>query len=518
MSQGGKTVLIRNVAQAIPSYTMSCFLLPVSLCREIEQMYNNYWWRSGRSENQKGLNWLSWNNMSCTKSKGGLGFRDLHGFNIALLGKHVWNFMQNPHSLVTRVFKGRYFPHKYILKAEKSRGSSFIWEGIWSAKEELAKGFRWVLGNGNEIVATRDPWLRNKMNFQVEQSQFYEGRTEKVSSYFLPDEKKWNTEMIRRNFLQEDANAIMSIPIPQREVNDRMVWVNSSDGKYTAKNAYHFWYDSHFGTDVAMQGTGWKNIWRLRLPHKIKVFVWRFCRNAIPVRRRLSLKGIRVPIICPMCTVDIEHMAHLFYDCRFAVGCWNYVGLTYDWSQVEVASEWLIQKLSSATTEEKIKICITLWGIWYWRNKKVWDGKTVTPEFAMDSSFQLQKEWTHARKQQESTGNTRSMQKLVSKWQAPEAGVFKVNVDASVFPGTNEFSIGMILRNSAGDFMAAKNQKFGGEVSVVEAETIGVREALSWIKELQRQEDKVILESDSQLAINAIHSKNLNYLEIGDII
>lgn len=30
------------------------------------------------------------------KSKGGLGFRDLYGFNLALLGKHVWNFLNNP--------------------------------------------------------------------------------------------------------------------------------------------------------------------------------------------------------------------------------------------------------------------------------------------------------------------------------------------------------------------------------------------------------------------------------------
>lgn len=89
MSQGGKTVLIRNVAQAIPSNNMSCFLIPTSLCHELEQMLNNYWWRSGKGDNQKGLNWISCNNMSYAKSKGGLGFRNLHGFNIALLGKHI---------------------------------------------------------------------------------------------------------------------------------------------------------------------------------------------------------------------------------------------------------------------------------------------------------------------------------------------------------------------------------------------------------------------------------------------
>lgn len=42
ISQAGKAVLIRNVAQAIPSYSMSCFLLPKTLCQELEQLFNNY--------------------------------------------------------------------------------------------------------------------------------------------------------------------------------------------------------------------------------------------------------------------------------------------------------------------------------------------------------------------------------------------------------------------------------------------------------------------------------------------
>lgn len=42
-------------------------------------------------------------------------------------------------------------------------------------------------------------------------------------------------------------------------------------------------------------------IWRLQIPNKMKVFVWRFCKNNIPVRKRLSAKGVRLPITCPMC-------------------------------------------------------------------------------------------------------------------------------------------------------------------------------------------------------------------------
>lgn len=141
ISRAGKTILVKNVLQAIPAYSMTCFLMPKTLCHELEVMFNSYWWRTGSNSN-RGLNWLSWGNMCMPKVKGGLGFRDLYGFNIALLGKHCWNFINNPHSLVSRVYKARYFSDTHMLNAKKGQNPSFIWQGIMTTKSELVKGFR----------------------------------------------------------------------------------------------------------------------------------------------------------------------------------------------------------------------------------------------------------------------------------------------------------------------------------------------------------------------------------------
>lgn len=72
---------------------------------------------------------------------------------------------------------------------------------------------------------------------------------------------------------------------------------------------------------------------------------------------------------------------------------------------------------------------------------------------------------------------------MISRWVAPETGLFKINVDASVFPGESSFSIGMVPRDFGGSFFAGKTLSLQIPDSVSEAEAIGVREARSWIED-----------------------------------
>ena len=47
LSQASREVLIKAVVQAIPTYTMSCFMLPLGLCHEIEGFICKFWWGKG---------------------------------------------------------------------------------------------------------------------------------------------------------------------------------------------------------------------------------------------------------------------------------------------------------------------------------------------------------------------------------------------------------------------------------------------------------------------------------------
>ena len=85
LSIGGREILIKAVAQAIPLYTMSCFQLPKGLCDDIESMMRKFWW--GQHGQESRMAWVSWQRLCKSKLKGGMGFRNLQAFNLAMLAK-----------------------------------------------------------------------------------------------------------------------------------------------------------------------------------------------------------------------------------------------------------------------------------------------------------------------------------------------------------------------------------------------------------------------------------------------
>lgn len=123
--QGKKEVLLKVVVLAFPTYTMNCFNLPNSQCFELEIMIARFWWDQ-RGNKQK-IYWLSWKKLCETKFQGGLGFKDLKTFNLALLAKKGWRLVQFEDTLLHKVYKARYFPHGNFFELKLGTYPSYAW-------------------------------------------------------------------------------------------------------------------------------------------------------------------------------------------------------------------------------------------------------------------------------------------------------------------------------------------------------------------------------------------------------
>jgi hypothetical protein len=64
------------------------------------------------------------------KKERGLGFRDFHCFNKALLAKQIWRLWKNPNSLIAEIIKAKYHPNESVLEANLGKKPSFAWRSI----------------------------------------------------------------------------------------------------------------------------------------------------------------------------------------------------------------------------------------------------------------------------------------------------------------------------------------------------------------------------------------------------
>ena len=62
LSCEARETLIKSVAQAIPTYSMSCFVLAPSTCQKITSAISNYWWSS--DVDRRGMHWRNWLDVS----------------------------------------------------------------------------------------------------------------------------------------------------------------------------------------------------------------------------------------------------------------------------------------------------------------------------------------------------------------------------------------------------------------------------------------------------------------------
>ncbi|GAU46165.1 hypothetical protein TSUD_301250 [Trifolium subterraneum] len=435
-----RDIFAYSVLQAIPSYVMSVYLLPEVTIKEIERMMNSFWWGGGA--NNKGIKWLTWDRMTYLKALGGMGFRDLRAFNLAMIAKQGW-----------------------------------------------------TIGDGTNIKAMSDPWLRGEEGAWIHSPQGQGAYNINIKELILPNEKMWDKAKIESLFSEDIVKRILYIPLFDMIEDDKLICVDSVSGQYSVKSGYNMMLNTTGRMEELAHHDDWKYIWKIHAPPKAKHLLWRICKGCLPTRIRLQ----------ESCISSIQ--------VRQVVGLEQVI--TTRFMQVRTAVD-LIKSICYGEDRNIAGLfAMLLWVLWDNRNARVWnESKEVGRSLGIKAKH-LWEEWHSVQHHQQNNSHATSQQQPLS-WQKLPWGWYKCKVDAGFHNEMNKTSTGWCLRNHWGRFVRVGTYWKEGKCSTIEGEAIALLEAM---REMEHQGiTHVIFETDSNSVVDAINKLCAGTLEFSSLI
>jgi hypothetical protein len=265
--------------------------------------------------------------MGKSKARGGLGFRDLEVFNKALLSKQLWRLLQAPDSLTAKILKAKYYPSRSILEAQLGNRPSYLWRSFMAAQPVLKNGLHWRIGNGDNIFVWHDQWLPRPTTYKIFSPRKILEQNARVSVLIDQNTRMWNVGLILEVFLEDEAELICSKPLSPLPVEDRIIWRGTKNGIFSVRSAYFLEMENIAnqigGVSKPDEGRNWKEIWNLRVPNVVKLFLWKALHNLLPTRTNLARKGVINDTVCPICGRVDESVEHILWSCSSSMDVWG---------------------------------------------------------------------------------------------------------------------------------------------------------------------------------------------------
>ncbi|XP_039053105.1 uncharacterized protein LOC120195038 [Hibiscus syriacus] len=342
-----------------------------------------------------------------------------------MLGKQLWRVLQQPQSLVARVYKAKYFPSCDILQASLGDHPSFAWRSLLHVINALRYGFHWRLGI-NSVVPMHGARWGGVFPVQFE-TNYMDNTAQPVlcGDFMILDALSWNGPLVQQVFTAADAEAILQCVISPIHSNIRM-------------------------------------------------FGWRAAHEALPVGCRLAHVDAS-KVSCCLCGYPDETVTHALRDCSMVSPILAAAGYDCrsDTRSFSSFGAWLENMILNLTVQRFVSLLVLLWKIWHGRNLYFHEGRLLPGWQLIASADALQSAFSAAMVASSSLSSPLHSELSFQRWQKPPVGTFKINVDGACprFPAST--SIGVLVRDSAGLVVA-------GEALPVEAtRSAGVVEALA---------------------------------------
>lgn len=258
----------------------------------------------------------------------------------------------------------------------------------------------------------------------------------------------------------------------------------------------------------------WRWIWHLRLPPKIRIFMWRCLRGILSSKTNLQSRGVHNDPICLKCGIAEESMVHIFRDCNWSSFFWKISPLrllpSSNSSEVNL-QDWMLLIIKDKPPDFIEFFVSLLWSLWKARNLMEFQNKRLSHIECIHIAQSILLDFQVA---------NQPIQPLEDSptplhWSFPPVGRIKFNSDASCDPSGNT-GLGGAFRDHVGKLLCyvAKH------VSV--CDDIEVAEGLACLQGVRRARAEgyrdLIFEMDNQSLVLALQKGKVPRTPVGTII
>lgn len=274
LSQAGRACLIRFVLSFVPIYFMSSFLLPNKYWMELDSILRKFWWGFPQDKLQNFIP-RAWSSICWPKTVGGR-FRLFHYYNKALLSKRGWQICNQRNKFWVQVLRAKYCGPNAVSVPNNSTACSWFWQGILQSQPVLAKGMIFSVGEHSDLNCWRDPWVPDVEKFKPtpREGKGNHNLNLQVKDLLHTSSLQCNESLIREVCDESSIEAILYLAPPQHDVRDSPCWLLSKDNTFSVKSAYFEILKSRPPPIAILSGEEWGALWRLKIPDRIKHFLW----------------------------------------------------------------------------------------------------------------------------------------------------------------------------------------------------------------------------------------------------
>lgn len=130
---------------------------------------------------------------------------------------------------------------------------------------------------------------------------------------------------------------------------------------YCLKRTYYYGTVATYTLDHKVD---WDFIWKLKVPQKIKLFLWKVHLNVLYTKAFLESRSISIEdsSSCAFCEPDKETVVHIFIKCEVATSLWNQM---FQWWQINpvLSFELCLKNLWNQSLQFPIKKVSIVWKV-----------------------------------------------------------------------------------------------------------------------------------------------------------